>query len=117
MTHGNQPGRGTGFDRNPGDSSSPQELSLAVLECGEDEAEAHLSALNTLVNSLAGTIHVTEVTGTCLALAIDAPNAAMPRLRAGLKLGGATIVPSTPAKGDRIAVILAVHRQKPKDRQ
>ena len=64
VTHSNQPGKGAGYNRNPGDSSSPPELSLAVLECDEDAAEAHLAALTTLVHGAAGTIHVTEITST-----------------------------------------------------
>lgn len=109
MTHGDQPGRGTGTDRNSGDSSFPPELSLAVLECNEGEAKTHLAALHALVQSVEGNVCVTEVTSTCLALAIHAADAAMPRLKAGLKLGGATLVPVLPAKGTQLAVILAVH--------
>lgn len=108
MTHGNQPGRGPGSDRNPGDSFSPPELSLAVLECDEDEAEACLAALNRLVASVAGTVHVTEVTSTCLALAIDAPDAALLRLKGALKLAGATIVTGVTGGKHPVCVILSM---------
>lgn len=108
MTHGNQPGRGTGSNRNPGDSSFPPELSLAVLECEGFEADAHLAALRALVEGMAGSIHIAEVTSTCLAIGIDVPVTALPRLRAGLKLGGATIMPQAAGADDRLFVILTV---------
>jgi hypothetical protein len=73
VTHGNQPGRGNGFDRNPGDSSFPLELSLAVLECDGLEADAHLAALQALVEGMEGSLHIAEVTSTCLAIGIDVP--------------------------------------------
>lgn len=108
MTHGDQPGRGTGPDRNPGDSSSPPELSLAVLECDEGEAQAHLAALHALVQSVAGTLLVTEVTSTCLAIGIDAPPAALVRLRGALKLAGATIITGVAAGEHPACVILSM---------
>jgi hypothetical protein len=79
-----------------------------VLECDEGEAETHLAALDALVQSVEGSVCVTEVTTTCLALAIDAPPAALPRLKAALKLGGATLVRGSPATSGQLAVILAI---------
>jgi hypothetical protein len=77
-----------------------------VLECDAGEAQTHLDALQALVKAVSGTVRVTEVTSTCLALEIDAPDAAMPRLKAGLQLGGAKLVSGTAACGGRLAVIL-----------
>lgn len=108
MTHGDQPGRGTGSGRNPGDSSSPPELSLAVLECDETEAGAHLAELDALVQSLAGTVHVTEVTSTCLAIGIDAPPAARGRVKGALQLAGATIMTGVAAGEHPVCVILSM---------
>ncbi len=108
MTHGDQPGRGTGPDRSPGDSSSPPELSLAVLECEEREAQVHLAALQALVQSAAGTVCVTEVTSTCLAIEIDAPPAALARLKGALKLAGATIMTGVAAAEHPLCVILSM---------
>ena len=78
-----------------------------MLECDERDAQAHLAALQALVQSAAGTICVTEVTSTCLAMLINVPAAAIPRLIAALKLGGATLVPETPAEGGPLAVVVA----------
>ncbi|OQW73154.1 MAG: hypothetical protein BVN32_13865 [Proteobacteria bacterium ST_bin14] len=116
VTHSNQLGEGAGHDRNPGDSSAPPELSLAVLECEEGALEAHLAALTTLVHGAAGSIHVTEITSTCLAIGIDAPLAAQMRLQAALKLGGATVVPCA-ANDYQVYVILAVRPPYVKDPQ
>lgn len=108
MTHGDQPGRGTGPVRNPGDSSSPPELSLAVLECDEREAQAHLAALEALVQSAAGTVCVTEVTSTCLAIEIDAPPVVLARLKGALKLAGATIMTGVASGEHPLCVILTM---------
>lgn len=108
MTHGDQPGRGTGPDRNPGDSSSPPELSLAVLECDECDAQAHVAALQALVQSAAGAVCVTEVTSTCLAIEIDVPPAALARLKGALKLAGATIMSGVAAGEHPVCVILSM---------
>lgn len=108
MTHGDQPGRGTGSGRNSGDSSSPPELSLAVLECDEKDAQIHLAALQALVKAAAGTVCVTEVTSTCLAIGIDAPPAALVRLKGALKLAGATIMTGVAAGEHPVCVILSM---------
>jgi hypothetical protein len=109
VTQGNQPGKGTGSGRHRGDSASPRALSLAVLECDESEVEAHLAALDVLVEAASGTMALTEVTSTCLAISIDAPPAALLRLAAALKLGGATVLPCA-ARSHDVFVILAVRQ-------
>lgn len=108
MTHGKQPGRGNGSTHDPADSSFPPELSVAVLECDGSEAEAHLAALGALAGGMAGSIRIAEVTGTCLAIGIDVAPGQLARLTAGLKLGGATIMPQAARATDRLFVILTI---------
>lgn len=70
-----------------------------MLECDEGEVETQLNAIQGLVELVAGTVGVTEVTSTCLALVIDVPDAAMPCLKAGLKLGARDTCPRLACKG------------------
>jgi hypothetical protein len=72
------------------------------------EAEAHIAALTQLVQGAAGTVDVTEVTSTCLAIGIDAPPAALMRLRGALKLAGATIMTGVAAGEHPVCVILSM---------
>lgn len=79
-----------------------------MLECDAGEADAHLAALARLVHGAAGTVHVTEVTSTCLAIGIDAPPDALMRLRGALKLAGATIMTGVAAGKHPVCVILSM---------
>lgn len=110
VTDGEQPGRGSGFGRDPADGSDPPELSLAVLECGEGEAQAHLAALTRIVEAADGGLQIAEVTSTCLAINIAAPTAVLPRLKAALELGGAAIIGSAPSGTSRITLILTLRK-------
>lgn len=79
-----------------------------MLECDEREAQAHLAALEALVQSAAGTACVTEVTSTCLAIEIDAPPVALARLKGALKLAGAAIMTGVASSEHPLCVILTM---------
>lgn len=109
-------GGGIPTARPQGDSPSLEGLSLAVLECEAGEAEARIAALGSLAETLAGAIRVTEVTSTCLAVDVEVPAGAAPRLAAGLRLGGATIVQDALATDRRLMVILALRAPRETER-
>lgn len=93
------------------DNALSMDAFLAVLECSKTEAEAHLAALDVLVVNYNGDVSVTDVTSTCWAITMHIGSEMMPRIKAALKLAGATILPPEPAQRSRAVVIMTIWDQ------